>query len=98
MVAVDVGGLLSLMRVKVCVDCGVSLWLSRHVVLVGYKSVEDWFFEFWLVVGGFAVLRLFGGVHRGFEEFRCVAWLQGRLDDVEELALFEEQDRLEAGD
>ena len=76
-------------RVSVCFDCRKTLRVSSDVGLVAYRSGENWFFEFWLIVGDFSVLSLFGAVHRGFDDFLFLAEKQGRLDDLEEKALFE---------
>ena len=81
-------------KIKVC-GCRFARVVSRHVGVVAYRSGEDWLFEVWLIVSRFPVFPLFCAVHRGFDDFRALAYVQGRLDEVEELALFEEQDRLE---
>jgi len=76
--------------VPVCVDCRKTLRLSSDLGLAVYRSGDDWYFEVWLIVRRRAVCVLFGGVHRGFSDFMFLAEKQGRLDDLEEKALFEE--------
>lgn len=85
-------------RVNVCFDCRKTLRLFPDVGLVVYRSGEDWYFEFWLIVDDFSVFSLFGAVHRGFVDQLFLAEKQGRLDDLEEEALFEEADRLREGE
>ncbi len=86
-------------RVDVCFSCCKTARLNSDrefdVGVVVRRAVEDWYFELWLIVDDFAVLPLFGAVHRGFVDELFLAEKQGRLDDVEEEALFRFQDAVE---
>lgn len=90
---------MSLKHVNVCVDCCKSARLNIDrefdVGVVAYRAVEDWYFELWLIVDDFPVFALFADVHRSFDDELVRAELQGRLDDVEEEALFRFQDEAE---
>jgi hypothetical protein len=87
----------ALKRVDVCPNCSKTARLNLDcefdVGVVVYRAVEDWYFELWLIVDDFPVFPLFGAVHRGFVDELFLAEKQGRLDELEEKALFEEVDR-----
>lgn len=82
-------------RVSVCFGCRKTLRLLPDIGVVVYRAVEDWFFEFWLIVDDFSVFPLFSAVHRGFCDELFLAEKQGRLDDLEEQALFRSVDESE---
>lgn len=71
------------------IDCEFDV--SVHV----YWAVEGWYFEFWLIIDDFPVFPLFGAVHQSFVDELFLAKKQGRLDDLEEEALFKFQDEVE---
>jgi hypothetical protein len=92
----------SLKRVDVCPNCAKTMRLNINrefdVGVVIYRAVEDWYFELWLIVDDSPVFPLFGAVHRGFVDELSLAEKQGRLDDLEEKALFEEVERVNEGE
>ena len=90
---------MSMKRVNVCSSCcrSARLNIDREfdVGVVVYRAVEDWYFELWLIVDDIPVFPLFGDIHRSFDDELFLAEMQGRLDGVEEEALFRFQDEVE---
>jgi hypothetical protein len=88
-----------LKRVNVCSNCRKTTRLNIDrefdIGVVVYRAVQDWFFELWLIVDNFPVFPLFSAVHRSFEDELFLTEKQGRLDELEEEALFRLQDELE---